>query len=472
MKHIFDLAVIGSGPGGYIAGIRGAQLGLKTVLIEKSEIGGTCVNFGCVPTKSLLESAHFYSAMKKNRLGLNLVDFGIEEIKKLDLTDEIVKKIWDRSKKSAKKSSIGIESLFKKYGVSLIRETAMVENDHQLTLTNGDIVEFQNLIVATGSLPAESKLFPVDHRVIWDYKDALLSSYIPSSMGIIGGGVIGIEMADLFSSFGSKVTVYEALDNILPYHEEFQSKLVKSSLQKNGVKIHEKIKVINVEKNKDSAILTYEDEKNNINNEKYEIILSAIGVRPNIKNIFSESMEIITKNGFLEVDHEYRLRGYKNIFAIGDIIRGKKLAHKAEKEGKIAAEFIAGLNPTTIVDSEIPSVVYSKLQIASVGKSSAELSKKGISYKVSSFPFNALAMVTALGQNQGEIKIYYHPDKKTIYGAHIAGPLAGELISVFGIFIKNEMNLKDISSSVFPHPTVSEGIYEVINNALGKSCNF
>lgn len=471
MKHEYELVVIGSGPGGYVAAIRGAQLGMKTAIVEKADIGGTCVNYGCVPTKALLESAHFFSEMSKNRLGVDLSDFNIKEAKIKEKTESIAEKIWDRSRKAAKKSSKGIESLFRKYGVMLINEAARIDSTDKVLLSNGDIIHYKKLIIATGSRPLGSERFSVDHRIIWDYKDALTMSKVPSSIGIIGGGVIGIEMADLFSSMGSSVTVYEAQERILINHENFQSKMIKSYLQKNGVKIQENIQIINTEKNPDYAILTYEDAKNNINNERYEVLLSAIGVQPNLDDLFDSSIPVPIKNGLLEVDHEYRLKGYTDIFAVGDIIPGKKLAHKAEKEGKIAAEFAAGNNPATIVDSEIPAVVYSRMQIASVGKSSMELESRGIAYETASFPINALAMATAMGQNQGEVRIYFHPEKKTIYGAHIAGPLAGELISIFGVFIKNEMNLNDISGSVFPHPTLSESIYEVINSALGKSCN-
>ncbi len=462
----YNMVVIGSGPGGYTAAIRASQLGMNTVVLEKAEIGGTCVNYGCVPTKALLESAHFFASIGKNRLGVE-----IPHKNKIPDSSTIAA-IWDRSRKAALKSSMGITSLFKKYSVELIRDAGVFVDSHHISLTAaGEILEFDYAIIASGSLPLEKPPYESDDQIIWNYRSALLKSEIPASLGIIGGGIIGMEMADLFSSLGSKVTVYEYAPSILPFLEDFQAKGLKSHFQKEGVKIHENVRVENILKEESSAILRYRDAQDNLNNEKYDRILNATGVRPNAEALGMDKLEVATVNGFIPVDDEYRVLPHRNIFAIGDVIGGRRLAHKASREGHIAAEFATGANPATISEHEIPSVVYTRLAAAGVGRTEKELMAEKTCYKMVSFPVNALAMATAIGQNQGEMRIYYHPEKETILGAHILSPLAGEIITYFSVFMKNEIHLKEIAESIFPHPTLSEGVYEVVNAALGVSCN-
>ncbi len=463
MNKNYDLAIIGSGPGGYVAAIRASQLNMRVVVIEKKDLGGVCLNWGCIPTKALLRTSEIYEYVK------NSSHFGIDiKENKLNLHG-IVK----RSRAIAKKLSNGIEYLFKKNNIQLIYGTAKIMKNKELLITKNDMEEkltATNIIIATGAGPKKIKVSGNYEKLgLWDYFDAMTPSHIPKSLGIIGSGSIGIEFANFYNSLGSKVTVFEMANEILP-NEDFEvSEFLRKNLIKKGVQFHLNSSVTDIKK-KDGLELSYKDvNTKKISNYNFEKILVAVGIEGNIKNLGLEHTSIKTKSNQI-VTYEHGKTDEKNIFAIGDVAGAPWLAHKASHEGIHCVEYLAGLkNNSTKEKMIVPSCVYSNPQVASIGLTEKKAKSLGLNIKVGKFPLSANGKALSLSEGEGFVKVIFQEKTGQILGAHLIGVEVTELINSFSLAMKLEATELDIFSTIFPHPTISESIHESALDAFDKA---
>ena len=463
MDKNYDLAIIGSGPGGYVAAIRASQLNMKVVVIEKKDLGGVCLNWGCIPTKALLRTSEIYEYIK------NSSHFGID-IKENKLN---INGIVNRSRAIAKKLSNGIEYLFKKNNIQLIYGTATINKNKELVVIKNNKEEkliAKNIIIATGAGPKKIKVSGNYEKLgLWDYFNAMTPTQIPKTMGIIGSGAIGIEFANFYNSLGSEVIVFEMANEILP-NEDFEvSEFLRKNLIKKGVKFHLNSSVIDI-KDKEGLELSYK----NLNTKKistysFEKILVAVGIEGNIKNLGLENTSIKIKNNQI-VTYEYGKTDEKNIFAIGDVAGAPWLAHKASHEGIHCVEYIAGLKKNNLEEKMIiPSCVYSNPQVASIGLTEKKAKALGLNIKVGKFPLSANGKALSLSEGEGFVKIIFQEKTGQILGAHLIGVEVTELINSFSLAMKLEATELDIFSTIFPHPTISESIHESALDAYNKA---
>ena len=455
---MYDVVVIGSGPAGYVAAIRAAQLGLKTVCIEQSSnddgkpnFGGTCLNVGCIPSKALLDSSHrFYEANK------NLSDHGIDiKDMKLDLTammkrkDDIVSKLTG-----------GISGLFAANKVDSISGSGKVVGSNLVEVTKSDgsteELEGKNIIIATGSLPIEIPAGKFGDKIV-DSTGALAFNKVPKSLGIVGAGIIGLELGSVWSRLGSKVTVIEALDTFLPMTDPDISKETFKEFKKQGLDIKLNSKLVASKELKNTVKVTFNENGTDVE-EEFDKLIVAVGRKPNSSNIIDESLNIAIEEGFIKVD-EHCQTSVKNIWAIGDVVRGPMLAHKGSEEGIMVAERIADKHAEVNYDL-VPSVIYSHPEIAWVGKNETELKDKKISYKVGKFPFAASGRALAVDQSVGFVKVLSDSKTDTILGVHVFGPAAAEIVQQALISMEFGASAEDIALTMFSHPTVSEAFHE------------
>ena len=455
---MYDVVVIGSGPAGYVAAIRAAQLGLKTVCIEQSSnddgkpnFGGTCLNVGCIPSKALLDSSHrFYEANK------NLSDHGIDiKDMKLDLSammkrkDDIVSKLTG-----------GISGLFAANKVDSISGSGKVVGSNLVEVTKSDgstdELEGKNIIIATGSLPIEIPAGKFGDKIV-DSTGALSFKKVPKSLGIVGAGIIGLELGSVWSRLGSKVTVIEALDTFLPMTDPDISKETFKEFQKQGLDIKLNSKLVASKELKNTVKVTFNENGTDVE-EEFDKLIVAVGRKPNSSNIIDESLNIAIEEGFIKVD-EHCQTSVKNIWAIGDVVRGPMLAHKGSEEGIMVAERIADKHAEVNYDL-VPSVIYSHPEIAWVGKNETELKDKKISYKVGKFPFAASGRALAVDQSVGFVKVLSDSKTDTILGVHVFGPAAAEIVQQALISMEFGASAEDIALTMFSHPTVSEAFHE------------
>ena len=455
---MYDVVVIGSGPAGYVAAIRAAQLGLKTVCIEQSSnddgkpnFGGTCLNVGCIPSKALLDSSHrFYEANK------NLSDHGIDiKDMKLDLSammkrkDDIVSKLTG-----------GISGLFAANKVDSISGSGKVVGNNLVEVTKSDgstdELEGKNIIIATGSLPIEIPAGKFGDKIV-DSTGALSFKKVPKSLGIVGAGIIGLELGSVWSRLGSKVTVIEALDTFLPMTDPDISKETFKEFQKQGLDIKLNSKLVASKELKNTVKVTFNENGTDVE-EEFDKLIVAVGRKPNSSNIIDESLNIAIEEGFIKVD-EHCQTSVKNVWAIGDVVRGPMLAHKGSEEGIMVAERIADKHAEVNYDL-VPSVIYSHPEIAWVGKNETELKDKKISYKVGKFPFAASGRALAVDQSVGFVKVLSDSKTDTILGVHVFGPAAAEIVQQALISMEFGASAEDIALTMFSHPTVSEAFHE------------
>lgn len=464
----YDYTVIGSGPGGYVSAIRAAQLGLKSAVIEKAEVGGICLNWGCIPTKALLESAHFLAKLKKNRFGIR----GIES-PQADIAVMV-----KRSRDIASRLSGGIEHLLKKYKVELIRGEASFTSASTVAVKQQDetlSIESRFFCVATG---ARAKMIPGvnESEKIWTYRKAMTPPSLPENLLIVGGGAIGCEFADFYACAGSKVTLIEMAPQILPLEEADCAKVLKSELEKKGIKIRENASLETLrEEEKIRAKIKIGDE---LKAEEFDAAIIAIGVTGNVENLGLEAAGIQVKRNLIPTEEFGRVPGTKNIFAIGDVTGGKQLAHKASREGVIAAEAAAHAlqpdkisKPQPLLPENIPSCIYTSPQVASIGFTEKELIEKKIPYKRGEFPFMASGKALALESSRGFARSFVHTETGELLGAHLVGPDVTEIIGALSVARAGELTVDEFLLSVFPHPTISETLHEAIGSAMGESQN-
>lgn len=453
--QIFDVVIIGSGPGGYIGAIRAAQLGLKTAVIEKSKtFGGTCLNVGCIPSKALLESSEHYDFTKKNLEGHGV---SVSHVK-LDLQT-----MMNRKNKVVTDLTQGIQFLFKKNKISTFEGVGKIKSKNEIEVTNNkksQTISAKNIIIATGSMPVELPFAKWNQKTIVSSTEALSFKEVPKKLIVVGGGYIGLELGSVWNRLGSEVTVVEFASSICStMDKDIQSKLFQS-LKKQGLQFYLNSKVTKIEGSNNEAELSFTDQKTQQTKTlKADKILVCVGRRAFTQSLGLENVNIQTnKQGQIEVDQHLRTSA-SNIFAIGDVIAGPMLAHKAEEEGVAVAEWIAKGYGHVHYET-VPSVIYTWPEASSVGKTEEELKNSGQDYNVGAFPFLANGRAKALGCTEGFIKILADKKSDEILGVHIFGPRAGDLISEAVVAMEFKASSEDLARSFHAHPSLSEVMRE------------
>jgi dihydrolipoamide dehydrogenase len=447
-KH-FDVVVIGSGPGGYAAAFRASDLEMKVALIEKDEmLGGVCLNRGCIPSKALLHISQIIDeahALEDKGIKFSTPKIELEKIR--NWKNEVVGRL-----------NKGIAQLAKTRKVQVFIGVAEFNSKNEIKIKCRDkteIISFDNAIIATGSRSAGIPGIPDDHPSVMTSKEALQLEEIPETLLVIGGGYIGLEMATVYSSLGSKVTIVEMLDSLLPGADKDIVRLLQHKLKKDFDQIIVKSKVLTVKPNKDTSLAVKIDNNGKTIEQKFAKVLVSIGRKPNTEDIGLEKIGVqLTEQGFINVDEKQKTN-VLNIFAIGDVVGEPMLAHKATREGKVVAEVIAGL-PAAFDAKNIPAVIFTNPEIAWTGLTETEAQAKGISYKKVEFPWGASGKAIATGQPVGKTKLLFNPDSGKLLGVSIIGAHAGDLISEGVLAIEMGANAEDISLTIHPHPTLSE----------------
>jgi len=453
----YDIVVIGSGPGGYVAAIRAAQLGKRVAVIEKDKIGGVCLNIGCIPSKSLIHSAELYRSVPSlEALGLAIDRAGFDYSKVLQM-----------SRKASDALSKGVAYLLKKNSVTVIAGTGELESDHEVIVNKESVVTAEAIIIATGSRPRIIDGFEFDSTTVLSSTDALLMDKLPQSMLILGAGAIGVEFAHILNSFGVKVHIVEMMERMLPLEDRDSSDLLRRSFSKRGIEMHLSTKALSLVKTENGAQVLLENAQGERETVAAQKVLCVVGRTPNTDGIGLEKLGIITEKGFI-VTGDYCQTNVKGVYAIGDIVKTPLLAHVASKEGEIAAEHIAGISTIEKINTAlIPGCVYCEPQIASVGLTEEQVQKKGFPYKAVAFPYKAVGKAVATGKSDGFVKLIYSEDTHQILGAHIAGADATEMIHELLLAKQNNILPEDIAAMIHAHPTLSEAIMEAARAAEG-----
>ncbi len=464
MAQNFDIAVLGGGPGGYVAAIKAAQLGFKTCVIEKDNLGGICLNWGCIPTKALLKSAEVYDLIKNKSN-----DFGIS----VEGVDYDFNKIIKRSRNVSKKVTKGVEFLMKKnkierikgYGKFVSKNEIKVYDDNNTEL---DSITADNIIIATGARPKSIPAIPVDRKKIITSSEAMSLPDQPKEMIIVGAGAIGIEFAYFYSVFGTKVTIIEMLDNILPIEDKEVSDALTSNFKKRGITIltNSTVQKATVKKDKVEVVVNTNGKDETLT---ADIVLNAIGVTGNVEGFGLEELGVELYKNHIKVDKKTYATNYDNIYAIGDVIGAPWLAHVASEEGIKCVEGIKGHQTASLDYESIPGCTYCQPQVASIGLTEAKAKEKGYSVKVGKFPFSASGKSAAIGEREGFVKIVFDEKYGEILGAHIIGAEATELIAELGLAKSLESDYQSIVGTIHAHPTLSESIMEAAANAYGES---
>jgi dihydrolipoamide dehydrogenase len=459
----YDVTVIGSGPGGYIAAIRCAQLGMKTAIVEKyNTLGGTCLNVGCIPSKALLDSSEHYHAAKENfkEHGINTTGLKVDLKQMIKRKSEVVKQTTD-----------GIQFLMKKNKIDVFHGLGSFIDQNTIVVTGeGDKkekIESDKVIIATGSKPALLPFIELDKKRIITSTEALEMKEIPKHMIIIGGGIIGMELGSVYGRLGSKVTVVEFLDGLIPTMDKTMGKELQKSLKKLGFEYYFKHKVTGVENKGKEVVVKAESQKGETIELKGDYCLVSIGRRPYTEGLGLKNIGLETNDkGQIEVDDHLQTK-VSNVYAIGDVIKGAMLAHKAEEEGVFVAEVIAGQKPH-INYNLIPGVVYTWPEVASVGYTEEQLKEKGTPYNSGAFPFKASGRARASMDIDGTVKVLAHKETDEILGVHIIGPRAADIIGEAVVAMEYRASAEDIARMSHAHPTYSEALKEACLAATGN----
>lgn len=464
MSKQFEIAVLGGGPGGYVAAIRAAQLGFKTVVIDKDNLGGVCLNWGCIPTKSLLKNAEMFDHIKNHSS-----DFGISY---KDLSFDF-KKVIKRSRDISDRITKNVEMLVKKNKIERIRGFGKLTTKNQIDIFNDknekvETVTAERIILATGARTRMVPQIPVDREYIITSTEAMILQEPPKEFVIVGAGAIGIEFAYFYNVFGSKVTVIEMLDSILPIEDKEVSATLEKNFKKRGIEILTKTTVDKAVVKNRKVHLTI-----NQNGEKKEIkadkVLSAIGVTGNIENIGLEELGIETLKNSIVVDKNNYRTNVENIYAIGDVIGPPWLAHVASAEGIACVEGIKGMHPHPVDYESIPGCTYCQPQVASIGLTEQKAKELGYELKIGKFPFMASGKAFAVGEREGFVKLIFDAKYGELLGAHIIGSEATELIAELGVVKSLEGTAESLIKTIHAHPTLSESIMEAAANAYGEA---
>jgi len=456
----YDIIVIGSGPGGYVTAIRASQLGFKVAVVEKSELGGICLNWGCIPTKALLKSAQVYEYLK------HVDDYGL----KAKEIDKDFSAIVQRSRGVAQGMSKGVQFLMKKNKIDIIEGFGKILTGKKVEVKDADggLKEYSadHVIIATGARSRELPFLPIDGEKVIGYRQAMVLPKQPKSMIIVGSGAIGVEFAYFYNSMGTEVTVVEFLPNIVPLEDEEVSKQFERSLKKSKIKVMTNSSVTKVDTSGKGVVATVSTKKGEITLEA-DIILSAVGIKSNIENIGLEDVGIVTDKDKVLVNDFYQtnLPGY---YAIGDIVPGPALAHVASAEGITCVEKIAGLNPEPIDYGNIPGCTYASPEIASVGLTEKQAIEKGLDIKVGKFPFSASGKASAAGTKEGFVKVIFDAKYGEWLGCHMIGAGVTDMIAEAVLGRKLETTGHEVLKAIHPHPTMSEAVMEAVADAYDE----
>ncbi len=460
--------VLGGGPGGYVAAIRAAQLGLSACVADEQPLGGICVNWGCIPSKALLKTAELYSEIKDH-----VADFGIN----VDLQGLDWSRVIKRSRDVSHKNSSGVEFLVKKLGIRRLTGRFRVAEDRSVELYDPgnpqsviDRVRGTHLVIATGSENRNVPGVEVDRRRIVTYREAMNLPEQPRELIVIGGGAIGIEFAYFYAALGTKVSVIEMLPQILPIEDHEASVTLARSLKKLGIAIHTSTKVESVVRDVDRVTVRATGESGPLEITG-DICLVAVGFRANLENWGFETFGVELERGFIKVDDYYRTN-VANVYAIGDVIGPPQLAHVASHEGEVCVEKIAGKAPQPIDYTCVPSCTYCQPQVASVGFTEQKLKESGRAYKVGKFPFSASGKANAVGHTDGFVKLLFDETDDSLLGAHIVGSDATELIAELCLARSLKATASDIAELMHAHPTMSEAVMEAAAAAHGQAIHY
>ncbi len=456
----YDLIIIGSGPGGYVAAIRASQMGLKVAIIERESLGGICLNWGCIPTKALLKSAQVFEYITHAKdYGINVAEYSAD-----------FNSVVQRSRGVADAMSKGVAFLMKKNKIDVIMGVAKLTKDKKVEVSDPDgkkqTYEAKSIILATGARSRDLPNIKADGKKIIGYREAMVLPNQPKTMLVIGSGAIGSEFAYFYNAIGTKVTLVEFLPDILPREDEEVSKQMARSFKKQGITVMTDSSVESVDTKGDICKVTIKTKKGTEVVE-CDIVLSATGIMPNTENLGLEDLGIKTEKGIVTVDDFYRTN-VEGIYAIGDIVKGPALAHVASAEGIICVENIAGINPEPLDYGNLPSCTYCQPEVASVGMTEKQAKEAGYELKIGKFPFSASGKAKAAGTPDGFIKVIFDAKYGEWLGAHFVGAGVTELIAEAVVARKLETTGHEIIKSVHPHPTMSEAIMEAAAAAYGE----
>jgi dihydrolipoamide dehydrogenase len=458
--HTFDVVVIGAGPGGYVAAIRAAQLGQKVAIVERENLGGICLNWGCIPTKALLRSAEVFHLMHRAKeFGLSVTGANFD-------LDAVVA----RSRGVAKQLSGGIGHLMKKNKITVFMGAATLPAKGKVTVTTDKGTEdlsAKAIVLATGARARELPGLEADGDLVWTYRHALQPKRMPKKLLVIGSGAIGIEFASFFNTLGADTTVVEVMDRVLPVEDVEVSAFAKKAFVKQGMKILEKTTVKKLDRSPGKVVAHLEDAKGTTTME-FDTVISAVGIVGNIENLGLEALGVKIDRTHVVTD-EFCRTGVEGLFAIGDIAGAPWLAHKASHEGVMVAELIAGGHPHPIKPGSIAGCTYCHPQVASVGMTEAKAKEAGLDIKIGRFPFIGNGKAIALGEAEGFIKTIFDAKTGELLGAHMIGAEVTELIQGYVIGRALETTEEDLMNTVFPHPTLSEMMHESVLDAYGRA---
>ena len=464
----FDMIVIGAGPGGYVAAIRGAQLGLKVAIVEREHLGGICLNWGCIPTKALLRSAEVFHLMHRAKeFGLSAEKIGFD-------LDAVVQ----RSRGVAKQLSGGIGHLMKKNKITVFMGAATLPAKGKVSVKTEKGTEeltSKHIILATGARARELPGLEADGDLVWAYKHALVAKRMPKKLLVIGSGAIGIEFASFFNTLGADTTVVEVMERVLPVEDAEIAGFAKKQFVKQGMKILEKTTVKKLDRKPDGkgggVVVAHLEDAKGTTTQEFDTVISAVGIVGNVENLGLEALGVKIDRTHVVTD-EFCRTGVEGLYAIGDIAGAPWLAHKASHEGVMVAELIAGGHPHPIKPNSIAGCTYCHPQIASVGLTEAKAKEAGYDIKVGRFPFIGNGKAIALGEAEGLVKTVFDAKTGELLGAHMVGAEVTELIQGYVIGRTLETTEEDLMNTVFPHPTLSEMMHEAVLDAYGRALHF
>ncbi len=458
----FDLIVVGGGPGGYVAAIRAAQLGMKTAVVERENMGGICLNWGCIPTKALLRTSEVYGLIKHaEAYGLSVKDVSYDH-----------KKIVERSRKVAGQLSNGVKGLMKKNKITVFDGAAKLAGAGKLAVAMNDktsvTLAYKHVILATGARARQLPGLESDGKLVWSYREAMVPVEMPKSLLVIGSGAIGIEFASFYRTMGAEVTVCEVLDRILPVEDEEVSAFAKRAFEKQGMKILTGATVSNLKKGANNVTATI-TAGGNTQEITVDRVISAVGIVGNVENLGLEGTKVKVEKTHIVID-QWGATGEPNVYALGDVAGPPWLAHKAMHEGVLVVEKIAGVKGVHPMKTEnIPGCTYCQPQVASIGLTEAAAKARGLQIKVGKFPFIGNGKAIALGEPEGFIKTIFDAKTGELLGAHMIGAEVTELIQGYSVAKTLETTEAELMATVFPHPTLSEMMHESVLAAYGRT---
>jgi dihydrolipoamide dehydrogenase len=459
----FDMIVIGAGPGGYVAAIRGAQLGLKVAIVEREHMGGICLNWGCIPTKALLRSAEVFHLMHRAK------DFGLSADKVGYDLDAVVK----RSRGISKQLNSGVGHLLKKNKVTALMGEARLSGKGKVTVKTDkgeEQLAAKAIVLATGARARELPGLEADGDLVWTYKHALMPPRMPKKLLVIGSGAIGIEFASFYNTLGAETTVVEVMERILPVEDAEIAGFAKKQFEKQGMKIMEKAMVKQLDRGK-GKVTAHIEIGGKVQKQEFDTVISAVGIVGNVENLGLEELGVTVERTHVSVD-EYCGTGVDGLYAIGDIAGAPWLAHKASHEGVMVAELIAGGHPHAVRPESIIGCTYCHPQVASVGLTEEKAKEAGHEIKVGRFPFIGNGKAIALGEPEGMVKTIFDAKTGELLGAHMVGAEVTELIQGYIVGRTLETTEEELMNTVFPHPTLSEMMHESVLDAYGRAIHF